>query len=73
VQHEAALFGKRVAEMATDEERVRRMYEFAFARRPAPAELDRALAFIRECSPGADAWRDLAHALFQMKEFIYLR
>jgi len=47
------------------------MYLAAFAREPDAAERDAALGFVRSRSE-ATAWRDLAHAIFNMKEFIYL-
>ena len=46
------------------------MYLAAFAREPESGEKDHALAFVR--GRGAAGWRDLAHAIFNMKEFIYL-
>jgi hypothetical protein len=49
------------------------MYELAFARPPGAGELERATAFVGEDSSDKDSWPDLAHALFQIKEFIYLR
>jgi hypothetical protein len=49
------------------------MYEIAFARPPGAAELERAVAFVHGAGSTDKSWRDLAHALFQMKEFIYLR
>ncbi|MBL9188495.1 MAG: PSD1 domain-containing protein [Opitutaceae bacterium] len=58
------------------EARVRAMYAAAFARAPAPDEVTRALAFLGETANGRAAyaaWADLAHALFNAKEFIFLR
>jgi hypothetical protein len=72
VQHEAALWGRRIAAIhATDEQRITRMYLEAFARQPSADELSRASAFLRQCD--GDPWRDFAHALFNTKEFIYVR
>ncbi len=71
VAHQAALFAARTADAGDDGRRIARIYQLAFARPPTPAEADRALAFLR--TAGDDAWRDFAHALFNMKEFIYLR
>jgi mono/diheme cytochrome c family protein len=74
VQHQAKLFAERTAlPGATNEQRIRQMYQLAFARQPSGAELARAFAFVHEVSEGSDPWRDLAHAIFNMKEFIYLR
>lgn len=64
--------------------RIRRMYLTAFARTPTDAELAAALAFIAELGelhkvPEADRlqhgriWQDFAHALVNMKEFLYVR
>ena len=73
VLQQAALLGKRVASLPdlTDADRVGRMYQLAFARPPSAAERDRALTFL--AVSGGKPWREFAHALFQMKEFIYLR
>jgi hypothetical protein len=75
VHHQAKLFAQRITAMpdSTDEQRITRMYQLAFARPPSAAELASAAAFIRSDAPGSDPWRELAHAIFQMKEFIYLR
>jgi len=75
VQHQAKLFGQRITAVPnlTDEQRIQRMYEIAFARPPSNAELERAVAFVHGAGSTDNSWRDLAHALFQMKEFIYLR
>ena len=50
------------------------MYLEAFARPPDSAELKQARVFLAdrgEQSP--DAWTDLAHVLFNVKEFIFIR
>jgi hypothetical protein len=63
--------------------RVAAMYRAAFARPPGPSEVDEALAFLRsqagEYSLRPDAWRDdprpwadLAHVLFNAKEFVFV-
>jgi hypothetical protein len=68
----------------TPPERITRMYLAAYARPPRASELADALAFLehqgRELGvpPGAwsdDArvWADLAHVLFNVKEFIFIR
>ena len=59
----------------TPEERFTRMIRAAFARAPAPGEWDRARAHLSAVASPDDpaAWRDLAHTLFNAKEFIYLR
>lgn len=75
VHHEAKLFAQRIAALPglTDEQRIERMYQIAFARRPAAGELERARALVRNGPAEGDGWGDLAHALFLTKEFIYLR
>jgi hypothetical protein len=75
VHHQAKLLAQRITDLPnlTDEQRIQRMYELAFARPPGTGELERATAFVHGHSSDKDSWRDLAHALFQMKEFIYLR
>jgi hypothetical protein len=63
--------------------RVDQMYRAAFSRPPEPAELAAALAFLDSQTQlhglppdrGRDderVWADLGHALFNVKEFIYL-
>ena len=49
------------------------MYLQAFSRPPSPAEQAAAAAFLRDASTPDDdraAWADLAHALFNVKEFV---
>jgi hypothetical protein len=64
-------------------EQVAAMYRAAFARSPSQAETDAALAFLESqggelgLTPGAwradrRAWADLAHVLFNAKEFVFL-
>ncbi len=71
--------GEAVKQEMPTEERVVWMYERAFARPPSEAELQAALAFLRRQATAREAstedarvWADLAHALFNSKEFIYL-
>jgi hypothetical protein len=72
VQHEAKMWGQRIAALNNDDgQRIARMYEEAFAREPSAEEVSRATAFLRQA--GENGWHDLAHALLNMKEFIYLR
>ena len=65
------------------EERILGMYRAAFARPPAPEEMAAALEFLalQTRAHGGDfakdlrqeaAWADLAHALFNAKEFIFV-
>jgi cytochrome c553 len=68
----------------SEEARIRRMYLTAFSRPPTAEELVAAIGFIAELGalhkvPPADrlkherVWQDFAHALVNMKEFIYVR
>jgi hypothetical protein len=55
------------------DERVAGMYEKALSREPSQLELDASKAFLErqaKLNP-TGAWRDLAHVLFNAKEFIY--
>ena len=68
---------------ASPEERARAMFAAAFGRPPAADEVDRLVALARRaaslrggnaetllaCTP---AWNDVAHALFNLKEFLYV-
>jgi len=60
------------------------MYRTAFAREPDEAELSGALGFVGDLGtthnvPPKDRlasdreWKDFAHALYNLKEFIYVR
>jgi hypothetical protein len=60
-------------------ERLKHMFHKALNRAPAANELARFEAFIAEVAPAAAdrlrsraVWRDVAHALFNVKEFIYI-
>jgi hypothetical protein len=62
---------------ASSRNRIRQMYFTAFSREPTAAETDAAIAFlndqIREYACSADderVWADLAHVLFNVKEFV---
>ena len=50
-----------------DTERIRRMYLAAFGRPPRPDEVSACRDYLRE-----GGWADLAHALVNVKEFIYV-
>jgi hypothetical protein len=72
VLHQAGVWAKRVERMeSSEEQRIRRMYLEAFARPPSPEEAAAAVGFVNDRS--SDPWRALAHAMFNMKEFIYLQ
>ncbi len=62
----------------TPEQRVRRMYELAFARPPTADELSDALAFLQHAAVDDQwqrdpaRWTDLGHVLWNVKEFIFI-
>ena len=73
------VWAKRLATVTDPAARVRQMYLAAFSRPPAEHELKDALAFVTAQSQAVGAaptderaWADLAHVLFNVKEFIYL-
>jgi hypothetical protein len=70
-------------DVATPEIRISRMFESALARPPQPDETQRLTEFAESCarlrgaSPAAlmscqPVWQDVAHAIFNLKEFIYV-
>jgi hypothetical protein len=72
VHQQAERWGRLVAaESGTRDEKIERMYQTAFARPPRPEELAKARAFVNRA--GDAGWADLAHVLFNLKEFIYLQ
>jgi hypothetical protein len=78
VHQQADLWAKRVlAEKGAQRERVEWMYRTAFGRPPRAAEVDACLEFLRDQervgAVGLAVWTDLAHVLFNAKEFIYLQ
>jgi cytochrome c-type biogenesis protein CcmH/NrfG len=79
VVEQAALWAKNLPPTSAPQDRLRHMYAAAFARQPSPQETEDALAFLQEqatalnCPPGdARPWADLAHVLFNAKEFIHI-
>lgn len=80
VMQQAELWGKKVFTESglTLWERIERMYVAALGRPPSQDEATQAQAFLEEQSRihGRDdprAWTDLAHVLFNVKEFIFIR
>jgi hypothetical protein len=72
------------AELVQDEElsssssRIKQMFLQAFHRAATPEEIEQSQAYLATLAPPnavppKSAWRDLAHSLFNLKEFIYLR
>lgn len=63
------------------ESRVERIYKLLFSRTPVPSEMLAAIEFIRqgmqdtsvpEIMENTELWKEYCHALFNVKEFIYL-
>ena len=72
VHGQAEVWAKRVqAEKASDEDRVRGMYLDAFSRPAADVELRACLAYLG-ATPDLRRWSDLAHVLFNTKEFYFV-
>jgi hypothetical protein len=80
VHNQAQLWAKRVlTRPGSTRERIIRMYESAFARAPTETELVTCVNYLAR-QPAAQArdsenltaWTDLAHVLFNVKEFIFL-
>jgi uncharacterized protein DUF1553 len=78
VHQQAQLWAKRVlAQPGSAHERIVRMYENAFTRPPTELELTACLDYLKDQTPAqaADnpaAWANLAHVLFNVKEFIFV-
>ncbi len=73
-----------VARDETEELRVRRMFELAFARTPSAQELQGCLDYLAQLGAEKNVaaterlkseavWQDFAQSLFNLKEFIYIR
>jgi Protein of unknown function (DUF1553) len=80
VHQQADVWSKKIlATPGTSQERITGMYRSAFARPPSADELSACLAFVdkqtKERGAKSDdvrVWADLAHALFNVKEFIFV-
>ncbi len=80
VHQQAELWAKRInAQGGSDRQRIQRMYVSAFGRPPTDAELSACFDFLERQAAAAGkqaedpaVWADLAHTLFETKEFIYL-
>ena len=80
VHQQAEVWAKRVlATQGTTRERITGMYLAAFSRPPTDAELSACLDFLEQQGKLAGkkpddlaVWADLAHVLFNVKEFIFL-
>ncbi len=79
IVEQSRVWAKKLASVTDPAARVRQMYLAAFSRPPTEHELKDALAFVSTQSqhlgpsPADErVWADLAHVLFNVKEFIYL-
>ena len=80
VHQQAETWARRVlAQRESVEERITQMFASAFGRKPTRSELSACSKFVEEQARLHDTgsnevppWKDLAHALFNVKEFIYL-
>ena len=83
VHQQAEVWARRlVSEMpdAAPEERLRYLYLAAFSREPSATEITRCRSALREVNGTADqdsatldSWTEVCHALFGVKEFMYVR
>ncbi|MBL69076.1 MAG: hypothetical protein CMO74_11600 [Verrucomicrobiales bacterium] len=72
---QATRLGQRVRDdtaLKTPVEKINKLFQLTLNRPPSAGELTRAQNFIKT-NNGQDPWRDLAQAMFNLKEFIYLR
>ena len=79
VHQQAEIWAGRLLRQAeTPAGRLELAYRLAFGRAPEPEEAEAALEFIRQQSRfypeagAAQAWKDLCHALINVKEFIFV-
>jgi hypothetical protein len=79
VHQMAQAWGKRMAgALGETDERIKLMYEQAFTRLPTDSELSNCRGFLEErartgdAKAGPAAWAELAHVLFNVKEFIFV-
>jgi hypothetical protein len=83
VHQQAEVWVKRMlAEMpdASTDERIRWLFLAAFSREPSATEAARCRTTLREVGSGLDmnsaplaSWTEVCHALFGVKEFMYVR
>jgi cytochrome c553 len=76
VHDQARLWARRtLARAGSPGDRLTRMYRAAYGRPPSADEQAACLGFLGQRSAGndLDAWADLAHALVNVKEFIFLQ
>jgi hypothetical protein len=77
VIQQAEVWAKRLAPERDAAKRIAVMFRQAYARPPSAGEVSAALAFLGSGKPGEapspQAWTDLAHVLFNTKEFIFVQ
>jgi len=74
VHEQANLWAKRVLkDPGTVEERLKGMYLSAFAHVPNDDELTACKEFLKGHDTDVKKWAELAHMLFNVKEFLYVR
>ena len=73
VVEQAHLCAERVCEAYPQEERLEALYRTAFSRSPTDAEKRAADQFLSSAEAKQEAWKDLAHALVNAKEFIFIK
>ncbi len=74
VHEQAERWAKRVlAEKGTTAERIERMYLTAYGRRPTADETKTCGEFVAGKEQDAKAWGELAHTLFNVKEFVFVK
>ena len=73
IHQQAGLWARRVlARPGSMDERLTEMYRSAFGRSPSGDERKACREFLAGAPTSVEAWSDLAHALFNVKEFIFL-
>jgi hypothetical protein len=74
VQQQAERWAKPVLDAGpmAPRERLERMYEAALGRLPTMEEAGAALTFVRQQGDSLRTWTDLAHVLFNVKEFVFI-
>jgi hypothetical protein len=72
VHEMAKAWGKQLAAAGTKNEPIRTVYLTAFGRPPTAAEVATCREFLGE-KPNEEHWAELAHAVFNAKEYIFLR
>jgi hypothetical protein len=79
IVEQAALWAKRALSDATIsvEQRIERLYVTAFGRVASAAEISEATSFLKSqlsdpSVPRQEAWSNLCHVLFNIKEFVFI-